>query len=423
MGNRQGPTGRSRAVQATAASDPESLAGTVGFELAGPALGRDLEDALRDALANGAAFLSGTDPVSVFRHRLAASIRGVESHPRGRLLQEFLLKGPYEGAGEIPATLVGRRLSDAECASAIAFIYSHTVNCFKGGIAELLAANACLHLMEELREHEGLPAGARLCVGDAVGVRRAGRKGLLKGADMHIVVEEEGMDGRPRVVVAGVAEVKSYSASQRRLRGQLEGHLRRARGGLQVDGREYPAERVALGYGEGRRVARVGVLPGTWRLPRSFRFEESGGRRVLRVDPGGPGGRDDGVGRIGKDEWRITLRWSREALARAAYEMTFWYMARLGEVAYAGRVPEEWEGMTPAEAGRNAAKMMLYYAILRCRTVREQQRAIALYNTYGYGYALGMNYRDAKGRRAMLWPQDLDEILSGGRTASGCTIR
>jgi ribosomal protein S18 acetylase RimI-like enzyme len=78
--------------------------------------------------------------------------------------------------------------------------------------------------------------------------------------------------------------------------------------------------------------------------------------------------------------------------------------------------------MSPAEAGANAAKMMLYYAILRCRTARESQRAIALYNSYGFGYALGMNFRNPQGKREMLWPQDLDEILLNGQNKNGCKI-
>ena len=78
--------------------------------------------------------------------------------------------------------------------------------------------------------------------------------------------------------------------------------------------------------------------------------------------------------------------------------------------------------MTPAEASQNAAKMMLYYAILGCRTPRENQRAIALYNSYGFGYMLGMNFRNRDGKREMLWPQDLDEILQHGETKSGCRI-
>ncbi len=114
--------------------------------------------------------------------------------------------------------------------------------------------------------------------------------------------------------------------------------------------------------------------------------------------------------------WHVTLRWSKETLAATAYELTFWYMAKVGEVIYAGGVPDEWGPMTPAEAGRNAAKMMLYYAILRARTAYEEQRAIALYNAYGFGYALGTSFKNERGSREMLWAEDLREILAHGTT-------
>jgi len=99
-------------------------------------------------------------------------------------------------------------------------------------------------------------------------------------------------------------------------------------------------------------------------------------------------------------------------------------LPEVGEIIYSDpdAMPKDWQEMTPAEAGRNAAKLMLYYAILRSRTPRENQRAIALYNTYGFGYALGMSFRNAEGRREMLWFKDLDEILSAGRTREGCVL-
>lgn len=106
----------------------------------------------------------------------------------------------------------------------------------------------------------------------------------------------------------------------------------------------------------------------------------------------------------------------------AAYGITFWFMEKIGEVLYSSGVPEDWSEMTPAEANRNTAKLMLYYAILRCRTARENQRAIALYNSYSFGCALGMNFRNRAGKREMLWRQDLDEILENGETESGCRI-
>lgn len=143
---------------------------------------------------------------------------------------------------------------------------------------------------------------------------------------------------------------------------------------------------------------------------------------MIRVQAPQPSSDEDSIVRTGESEWRITLSWSQEAIAAAAYEMTFWYMEKAGKVIYRAGVPAEWSEMTPAEAGRNAVKMMLYYALLRARTRTEEQGAVALYNTYGFGYSLGMNFRNENGRREMLWPQDLDEIAANGVTEKGCRI-
>ncbi len=404
-------------------SDAYSLAQTAGFELLGPHLGKDVKYALQTALSSGAVFANGHSALAVFRQALAASIRSIESHPRGRLFQEFMLKGPYEDTGEIPNDLVDQRLSDADSAAAITFIYSHMVNCFKGALAEMLATNACLHLLRRLKRDRELPQDARLYVGDSVGIYGRRGRGLLKGADLHILIDEKMPDSSPRITLVGVTEVKSYISCMARLREQLDGHLRRIEQGLWVCGNEYPAEKITVGFGEDRRVLRIAVLPSDWKLPRSFRFEDSEHGRILHIHAGEPPGKDHEITQTGENEWRITLRWSKEALSQAAYEMTFWYMGKVGEVVYSKSVPKCWQEMTPPNAGRNAAKMMLYYAILRCRTIHEEQRAIALYNSYGYSYALGMNYRNTEGKREILWPQDLEEILSKGKTSNGCRIR
>jgi len=47
---------------------------------------------------------------------------------------------------------------------------------------------------------------------------------------------------------------------------------------------------------------------------------------------------------------------------------------------------------------------------------------MASHNTYGFDYALGMNFRNPQGHREMLWPQDLDEIAHDGQSANGCRI-
>jgi hypothetical protein len=404
-------------------SGTASLADTVSFDLVGADLGRDVESALQTALSAGVVFPKRSSPLSIFREALATSIHAIETHHRGPLFQEFLLKGPYEDTGAIPTELIGERLPDAEVASVITFIYSHMVNCFKGVVMELLAVSACVRLLKQLQRDSELPANTRLYVGDVVGVHRSRGEGLLKGADLYMLIEDHRPDAAPGIVIAGMVEVKSYFQSGRRLREQLDRHIRRSEEGLRVAGEDYLRDHVHVGFGPSRRVLRITVLPSDWSLPRAFRFETSPHGRLLHIDPGVPHRNDDEITMPGDDGWRIILRWSKEALAQAAYEMTFWYMEKVGEVIYSQDRPKGWEEMSTGEAGRNAAKMMLYYAILRCRTPRETQRAIALYNTYGFGYALGMNYRNAEGRREMLWSQDLDEILSAGKTKSGCSLR
>jgi hypothetical protein len=100
--------------------------------------------------------------------------------------------------------------------------------------------------------------------------------------------------------------------------------------------------------------------------------------------------------------------------------MAFWYMAKIGEVVFAQGSP--WPQMTPGESGRNSVTWALHRApLLKGLTVRQRQRAIALYNIYGYGYPLGNSFRHAgTRRREVLFPEDLDQISESGITLSGC---
>ena len=403
-------------------SDAASLTNNIGFEFLGSYLGDDLESSLRAALAGGAIFSEGDDPLVIFRKTLASSIVGIETNRRGKLFQEFLLRGPYDDSGKIPAELATHYLSDDDTASAITFIYSHMVNSFKGAITELLATGTCLHLMQNLQGHGRIPANARLYVGDSIGVHRPVGKGYLKGGDQYILIQNGDSGENAGIVLAGITEIKSYVPSRRQLREQLDRHFRRAKFGLRVNGVDYPKRAVKVGYGPNHRFFRIAVVPSTWKLPRTFWFKKLETGRALHVEQAKPN-RVDEITHVGENEWRITLKWSMEALANAAFEMTFWYMGKVGEIIYGKSTPKSWEEMKPSDAGRNAAKMMLYYALLRCRTNREEQRAIALYNSYCFGYALGMNFKNVKGRREMLWIEDLDEILMTGKTTSECMIR
>jgi len=156
------------------------------------------------------------------------------------------------------------------------------------------------------------------------------------------------------------------------------------------------------------------VVPSTAPLAVSFRIEENAGRTFVVPAPLPPAAPSDQWTERGK-EGVLTLRWSHHALEEAAYGFTFWYIEQLGARAFASHAPKEWSGMSFDEMGVNAAKSSLYAALMRFkRGSREEQRAIALYNSYGFGYAIGMNFRTQKGARAMLFFEDLVEIKAKG---------
>jgi hypothetical protein len=403
-------------------ADAKALAGSVGFDLIGA-----VESSLTVALRGGAKYAEGNNPLAIFRAALRNSIYGIEAdkHGRSELLQRFLRDGPYEHEGSIPVALRGKRLTPQETDLAIRFIYSSMVNRFQGAVTELLAAGACHRLLRDPRLAAKLPPSIRLYVGDAVMAPRKTGKGVLKCADLHLLAENKPGN---HVTLAGVVEVKSGPKSERDMAEQIEKHIRRAASGLVVGGRAYAASQICRGFGPGGRILRITVQPSDWPLPRTLRWERTGKTRRLVLDPPVPPIRDNELIPEGDDRWHISLRWSKEAVAAAAYEMTFWYMEKVGEVIYSvpGVKPKDWSEMSAAEVGRNAIKMMLYYAIrpdaIIAEEAREQKRpvprpvanrlnrAIALYNTYGFGYALGMNFRNKEGRREMLWPKDLDEL-------------
>jgi hypothetical protein len=395
--------------------DPAGLAEDASFELLPPALAEDLVEALEAAVDAGVVFAAGPSPLRIFRAAVAESVRDIEAHPMGRLVGRFLREGPYEGPGAIPDDLIGKRLTDDEVAQAIRFIYSFMVNTFKGLVAELLAAQPVASIVEGLKRRKRLPASAMVFAGDVVQVRTLSGKRWAKGADFHVLAM-----GRERVRLYGVGEVKSYPMPRRGLAPQLDRHVERARGGLKVRGKPYDSGEVeVVEPSADEDVARIAIASERWKLPRDFRLDEEG----LRLPEADVPVAEDSVREVAPGQWQVVLRWSQEALGEAALEMTFWYMGKVGEIEYVHR-PPEWEEMTAAEAGQNAAKMMLYYALLRApESSLFERQAVALYNSYGFGYALGMNFIGPGRRRRMLWPEDLREILRHGRTEDGGRVR
>jgi hypothetical protein len=391
------------------------FADNVPLEFLGDALARDVRASIETGIAAQAVFEDAGGPEELFRAAVRRAITAIESKDKEDLLPRFLSIGPYVDSGPIPQQDTHRYLSDQEVAAAVRFIFSSVINSFKGQLAEMLAVGPVVRLTHQLAAANPTETSIKVFAGDTVLAHPLKRKTWAKAADLHLLSSE--FDSGHRVIgVHGVVEVKSFVASFERLQAQVQQHLTRARRGLRVQGEDVSPERIVMrGGSEG--PAQVVVTSDSWELPRGFRFEMQDGRKLLFVDPPIPPTTEDRVERLSSHTWHVTLRWSEEALNDIAYAMTFAYMGALGCLLYEREgVPKEWAEMTPDEAGQNAVKMMLYYAILRGRTPNEMSRATALYNSYGFGYALGSSFVDRNGRREVLSYEDLMEILATGRS-------
>lgn len=390
------------------------LAREIGFESVGAAIGADLERALEDAFSEGAVHPSGADPLSTFQAGLAEAIRAIDDHPRAPLFKRFLRDGPFPDSGPIPQGATGAFLKDEETAQVLRFLCGHVVSCFQGFLAEALAAGPLARLLREGKGSGLFPESARLFLGDSVeaGQLATGRRG--KAADAHILAVDDAFD---RIEVWAVAEVKSYRPKVAASMRQLESHLERASRGLAL------GERRVLG-GDVRihpSVKKMLISPSTWNLPRSFRLETSAAGHRLISDEGRPASGADQVACGEGGLVRVVMRWSCEAIAAVAFEICHWFLGKVGEAIWADTSPP-WLELDPHDAGRNAAKQMLYYALRRVVRPDDRQKAVALYNSFSFGYALGTSFRDSVGRRQMLWPADLEEIAGRGETSTGCSI-
>jgi hypothetical protein len=356
----------------------------------------------------------GTSAEGVFQASLKAAIRDIESHPRGRLFRRLIEFGPHNPDEPVALTSDDKTtLSDPECGDCVEFIFSHMVNRFKGELAELLAIEPCVELVQGLVRNGRVPSEIQLHWGSLVQergfwrARGAGNEGrwshFVKGAD-GLLVEHSTASS---INVHGVVEVKSRALPHRRLTRQIYKHVTRLRGGVKLGQQEWPADSV------GHSVSvRVMVRPSTWKVSRDWNWETTESGRAMafpeKADPPLPHRTEE----VSPGLWAITLDWSEEAIEEAAYNMTFGYMGDVGQHVYSKTpLPSSWRKMTVEEAGRNAIKMMLYYIMLRRLSERHDRLATKLYNVYCFGYPLGTDHRE------MLWPQDLHEAGPGADTS------
>ena len=372
-------------------------------------LARGIVHAIETGLQQPCVHLNGETVWQVFKASLEAAIRDIETHPRGKLFRRLLEYGPPDAHSPIMSASDGETiLSDPECTEGIKFIFSHMVNRFKGELAELLSIEPCVCLVKQLQQAGRLPAKIALYFGDTIAERRRIRHAdgsrwgeYVKGSD-GLLVEElppSPAADTPTLNIRGLVEIKSMPKSESKLIAQLERHAQRLQGGVMLAGKPWEPAQVSC-----PAPIVIMVVPSSWKISREWQREDTTDSwRQIFPDPIEPPVMT-AFKEIQPDRWMITLAWSKEALEQAAYEMTFWYMSQVGQVIYSKKpIPQEWQGMSPEEAGYNAIKMMLYYVIYRRQYIhpRQGQQAIKLYNAYSYGYPLAVDAKD------MLWPQDL----------------
>jgi hypothetical protein len=350
------------------------------------------------------------DADELFARSLDAARAHIADHPREQLFRRLLETGVADvDEPKIHHDGAPAPLSLDECHACVEFVYSHMVNRFQGELAELLALKPCIELVERLRDEGRSPAGATLFWGDTIAQRcgiaaEAGPTcvasvgGFAKGADGLLVEAPDSDDRPPRAL--GVVEVKSARRSRRRVLGQIARHAARLARGARLGGREWPTIEVEAAGAGG--LARVTVMPSSWLIPRPTTWRDDGDGRKSMVYDASVAPAADRIEEAQDGSWHVTLAWSQEALAEAAYEMTFHYMAEVGEAVYSR--PEAAAvlgGMTPAEAGYNAIKERLYHVLMERLAPRCARLATRLYNVYCFGYGHGVDSRE------MLWPEDL----------------
>lgn len=137
----------------------EQIASSFLPRILGSQLAEDVLHSVGAALGSNVAFGVFNEPEAILRQAVATAITDLEA--RVSQLHRFLRDGPYEGSGDIPPELQGRRLIDEETSKVVTFIYSHVVNCFQGCLAELLAAKPCAQLIQDLKASRQLTPSVR----------------------------------------------------------------------------------------------------------------------------------------------------------------------------------------------------------------------------------------------------------------------
>ena len=372
-------------------------------------LAKAIDNSISMALKNPKVHLvAGRTPWDVFTQSLDAAVLDVNRHPRYKLFRRLIAYGTCspEESGWFTGNGT-QELSAAESIVCIKFIFSHMVNRFKGELAELLAFEPCMSLIEKLSSQNRIPPDCELYLGDIIrqpvrNLQPYKKPGMFlrrtaPGAD-GLIISRSGKGNSERLDIHGIIEVKSMQQSLKEFSEQIGLHLERLAGGLKLKDV----------FTEGNRIRTVNpvaisITTSQWKVPRGHRsITDKNVRKILLSPPVASPVQTDFC-EVEPDVWRITLSQSQEALEQAAYEMTYHFMAYIGECVFTEDAQNpRMEGMTPLEAGYNAIKEALYYLLRFDLPDDIKGQATKLYNVYGFGYA---NNEDSQG---MLWADSLE---------------
>ena len=206
-------------------SHDERITSILGNHLLSSALHKSVLLALRSPLVP---LPKNATVWDVFKNSLDVAIRDIDNHQRGRLFRRFVEFGPQYHDGMETKNREGM-LTDSECGSCIEFIFSHMINRFKGELAELLALEPCILLIQRLQQKQYLSPNIQLYWGDMVQERRRTRinpnkqnikwGAFAKGADGVLVEQKTSESGSLKSLheIHGVVEVKSMHSSKRKV--------------------------------------------------------------------------------------------------------------------------------------------------------------------------------------------------------------
>ena len=261
----------------------EKIASIIGNRLLASAIHSSVASALRCPFVH---LVDGKTVQDVFKRSLDTAIRDIVEHPRGKLFRRLIEYGPRNP--DEPEALTSddeTTLSDHECGSCVEFIYSHMVNRFKGELAELLALEPCVRLIQRLQQERHLPSGIHFYWGEMVQERRRTRRangeskarwgGFTKGADGLLVEQISTQQRKPQNLlrIHGIVEVKSMTCSKRKVLEQINSHIMRLNGGVKLGIGEWPPDNIALFKKVKKKdsgLIHIMVMPSTWKLSRGW---------------------------------------------------------------------------------------------------------------------------------------------------------